>query len=706
MSTENVFEKLTDATGKVRDGMTAILEMAPSLKLYKTLVENESNPFLQSTIKTPEGVSLSTPEIKFAVFIKELYERGELKVVEKLLKGEVGDLLDDSVTNDVSEESEEEVEVEIIEEVFTDNHIVKSEPAVEVVHRRNREFDLFTENNPPALPVINEPQLLAKVFTHQSIISTLNISEEDKVKAHNERLEFLGDAFLQFLSTLIIYERFPHFNEGQLSILRSKIVSNNRLLKLSQIYKFDKQLKKNFNDTAILTGNNKLYADVFEAYLGAIADQYMLETVDGETRTDTFLKGWFEAKEWIEELCEEQLRTFDPSIVYKMQYSKSGKQELRLLIGQEIIPDYVRCDLPGRRMLSCVKIGSKVYGYGIGTSNKEADSRAAVDAMANPGLKKICPPELWNKFEESIGLNENGGLKFDQYDTPISQAELKVLEKAMVLKYKNGPLKFLASHNNRTALLVDEEERKKVVKQIEDKFSIENTNGELSSEVKSEEGEDEEDEKEEGVSAKMKNETQRRTLLGVDGDEILKDVLGGISSSFEKKNGNSREDEEKKKKTRKQKYYSKEYTMGRGGIFGEEARDVRIGECKVKKGIARNKVYRIVESEIDFEGPNSKSQIREMLCHEVLEKAREVDMKSKNYINGIYVRRGGAPSYIFYKTIEDEYLCELWFGNRQIVGYGLDKNKKFASQKAAMLAWKREEFYGDDDDEEEEVENF
>ncbi|TID28477.1 hypothetical protein CANINC_002472 [Pichia inconspicua] len=682
MSAENVFERLSDATNKVREGLTTILDIAPNLKLYKTLIENENNPFLQSTIKT-EGLSLSASEIKFAVSVKELFDEGELDVVGKVISGEIDDLwnyVEEKCTK--KEETVSTEEVEMIDEVSTEDQIIKSEPVLEVVHKRNRVFDVFKDDNPPPLPVINEPQLLAKVFTHQSIISSLNISEEDKVKTHNERLEFLGDAFLQFLTTMIIYERFPHFNEGQLSILRSKIVSNNRLLKLSQIYKFDKQLKKNFNETAILTGNNKLYADVFEAYLGAIADQYMLESVDGETRTDTFLKGWFEAKEWIEELCEEQLRTFDPSIVFKMQYSKSGKQDLRLLVGQEIVPIYIRCDLPGRRMLSCVKIGSKVYGYGIGTSNKEADSRAAVDAMSNPGLKKICPTELWNKFEESIGLNENGGLRFNQYDTPITESELGILEKAMVLKYRHGPLKFLASHNNKKALLVDEEERNRVVKEIEEKFSIENTADEIASGSVEEIKGDDVGELEKTDNA---DKSHLQALLGVDGEKILNDTIEEISSKIFKpidlsdskstSRGSSSSSFEVKPK---KKHYPKQYTMGRGGIFSEEADIVRIGECKVKRGIARNKIYQIIESDIGAEGPNNSNQIREMLCHEVLEKVSEVDMQSKNFINGVYVRRGGTPSYIFYKTINDEYLCELWFGNRQIVGYGLDKNKKLA----------------------------
>lgn len=730
---KNVFVQLQEASTSIREGFKTILEVAPDITLYNTLIESQNNPFLKGLMNTG-NVDLNDSEIKFAVQVKELYESGKMDIVKSLVNGNLDNVIeslkssskfsdsesskakttpkdhcDDAIdmkkddttynpeivgsetnpyvddiankggktntsesqngnssekTSSSAEHNFNGPEVdEDISELYTGVALVSSSTVHHAnethdsIHKRNRNFQIFKEEKPPKLPEIHLPELLAKVFTHQSVLNYLNIPEEAKVHSHNERLEFLGDAFLQFVVSMIIYEKFPNFNEGQLSILRSKIVSNSRLLKFSQIYGFDKQLKKNFNDTSILTGNNKIYADVFEAYLGAVAEQYMLETKEGETNVNDFVRGWFVAKDWIEELCEEQLRTFDPSIVFKMQYSKSSKQDLRLLLGQLNVPDYIRCNLSNRRILSCVKVSKKIYGYGIGTSNKEADARAATDAMSNPGIRKICPDDLWKKFEDGVGVTEQGALKLDQYPTIVSKKDMDILRKEIAIKYKNGDIKLLASNNNPISLLIDDRTRETVNKELKELHSIDNTNGEI------------------GISN------------NIDGEGRLKDI-------------NSEKDN---KKYPKDKFYSKEYTMGRGGIFAEEYQRVSKGESKYRGGIHRNAKYIIMDEGED--GSGSVNATRSIMCHEVLVKCDDIDMDSKNRMNAIFSKRGGIPGYITYKTANGEFLCEMWFSNKQIVSYGLDKNKRLASQKAAMLAVKREEYYADSVSDEGELED-
>jgi dsRNA-specific ribonuclease len=586
----------------------------------------------------------------------------------------------DDADADADGDEDEDDDHEDISELFTSE--VAS--AIEVskdnlhIHKRNRIFDVLKVEAPPKLPVINDDDLLHKVFTHQSVMSYLNIPEQAKVQMHNERLEFLGDAFLQFVSSMIIYEKFPNFNEGQLSMLRSQIVSNNRLLKLSQIYGFDKQLRKNINDTSIIVGNNKIYADVFEAYLGAIAEKYMMETAEGETNVGAFMKGWFKAKDWLEELCEDQLRSYDPSLVFKMQYCKSSKQDLRLLLGQLNIPEYIRCNLSNRRILSCVKVTNKIYGYGIGTSNKEADARAATDAISNPGIKKICPSDLWKKYEDTLGLDENGGLKIDQIPTMITPKDMDILRKEIAIKYKNGKIKLLISKNNPISLLIDDKQRALVNEEMEAKHAIDNNFGELVGINTIENKDTNNEEEDDDASTNKTRDSQNKRL-----------------KDSSKLNGKENKDS-KEKDDSNEHYYSKEYTMGRGGVFGDEFQRIRKGSTKQKGGICRNGIYEIMD--IAEGGVTNRGSTRSLACHEVLVKLGNVDMDSKNRINAVFAKRGGIPDYMTYKTVNDEYLCELWFSNRQIVSYGLDKNKRMASQKAAMLAWKREEFYGYEDD--------
>lgn len=756
MEDTNVFCQLKEASENIVKSFRTIIEMAPNLKLYNTLLESSKNPFLKSILQTPNDIDLSDEKIKFCVLIKELYEAGELDIVKCLINGDDLEVFIENLKAKIVEESNQEInesdeskDVKVTREkeetvtsetdINTDKvdlnidsttsnssgatsstniesndvkiddsiKVNKEEVRIEVnigsiyendepsgediselytseivnpaqdskglnINKRNRKFEIINHEEPPKLPPITNTELLVKVFTHQSVIGYLNIPERNKVNLHNERLEFLGDAFLQFLSSMIIYEKFPEFNEGQLSMLRSQIVSNNRLLKLSQIYKFDKQLKKNMNDTSIISGNNKIYADVFEAYLGAIAEQYMMETVDGETNVDDFIHGWFNAKEWIEELCEDQLRSFDPSLVFKMQYCKSSKQDLRLLLGQLNIPEYIRCNIGNRKFLSCVKIANKVYGYGIGTSNKEADARAATDALCNPGIKKICPSDVWKKFEDNLGVDENGGLNVEQIATNVELNDLATLKKEIAIKYKNGTIKLLVSKNNSHSLIIGDTERENVRIEIESRHAIDNTEGEI---------------------------LNGEAITGSNSELLLQSSSNSSSKSDEQQtdvedmNISNTDYRRVKNHTKpRDKYFSVEYTMGRGGVFGDEYTYVKKGSTKQKGGIRRNGVFEIME--IGDAGMSDRSDARTIVCHEVFVKCENVDMDSKNRINSVFAKRGGTPGYITYKTVNDEYLCELWFSNRQIVSYGLDRNKRMASQKAAMLAWKREEFYG------------
>ena len=57
----------------------------------------------------------------------------------------------------------------------------------------------------------------------------------------NEQLEFLGDAVLGFVISRVLYERFPHFSEGQLSKLRAYVVSARHLIKVARRLQLDRK---------------------------------------------------------------------------------------------------------------------------------------------------------------------------------------------------------------------------------------------------------------------------------------------------------------------------------------------------------------------------------------------------------------------------------------------------------------------------------
>src|SRR4051812_45848348 len=63
--------------------------------------------------------------------------------------------------------------------------------------------------------------LLKQAFTHRSYIN----ENRDSNWGHNERLEFLGDAVLELVTTDFLYKKFPDMNEGDLTSIRSALVN-------------------------------------------------------------------------------------------------------------------------------------------------------------------------------------------------------------------------------------------------------------------------------------------------------------------------------------------------------------------------------------------------------------------------------------------------------------------------------------------------
>src|SRR5215207_11286351 len=71
--------------------------------------------------------------------------------------------------------------------------------------------------------------LLTRALTHRSYVNENPNSQED-----NERLEFLGDAVLDFIVGEWVYDRFPEMPEGDLTKMRSALVRNDQLAEFSR----------------------------------------------------------------------------------------------------------------------------------------------------------------------------------------------------------------------------------------------------------------------------------------------------------------------------------------------------------------------------------------------------------------------------------------------------------------------------------------
>ncbi|KAL9005715.1 MAG: hypothetical protein Q9188_001528 [Gyalolechia gomerana] len=126
----------------------------------------------------------------------------------------------------------------------------------------------------PALPEIQNPQFADAPFTHRGTLGEAERAHRDMSSMNYERLEFLGDAYLELIASRVILPRFPGFDPGKLSQTRQLLVCNETLANFSERYAFDTRArlppeikrKKGSQEKAWI----KVMGDIFEAYVAAL----------------------------------------------------------------------------------------------------------------------------------------------------------------------------------------------------------------------------------------------------------------------------------------------------------------------------------------------------------------------------------------------------------------------------------------------------
>lgn len=109
-------------------------------------------------------------------------------------------------------------------------------------------------------------QLFEQAFTHRSWVN-----ENPGKSENNERLEFLGDAILEFIVSLAIYNELPDKEEGYLTALRANLVNTQNLARVALTLNLGGELRlsKGEDDGGGRT-NESLLADTVEALVGAL----------------------------------------------------------------------------------------------------------------------------------------------------------------------------------------------------------------------------------------------------------------------------------------------------------------------------------------------------------------------------------------------------------------------------------------------------
>ncbi|MFI3280656.1 MAG: ribonuclease III [Rikenellaceae bacterium] len=177
---------------------------------------------------------------------------------------------------------------------------------------------------------------------------------------NNERLEYLGDAVIESVTSDYLYIQYPLENEGFLTQLRSKIVSRQSLNKLARAIGLDKHIISKANGTF---SQKHIFGDAFEALMGAV---YLDKGYDFTNRL--LINNIYYKHLDIDELLYSETD-------YKSRLIEWSQKE-HLAIEFRTCNDKESTSLRPL-FYSKVIIGGVEVGHGIGESKKEAEQRAA-----------------------------------------------------------------------------------------------------------------------------------------------------------------------------------------------------------------------------------------------------------------------------------------------------------------------------------------
>lgn len=213
----------------------------------------------------------------------------------------------------------------------------------------------------------HNPQLLRSAFVHRSFLH--EHPERFPELSTNERLEFLGDAVLNFLTAAWLFTRFPTKTEGELTSLRAALVKTATLAGFARELDLGRHiLISRGEDTPTARNRSALLADVFEAVLGAI-----------------FLdQGIAAARVFIEPYLDRQIAAIEAGLVAQVDYRTQLQERVQARFNQT--PTYQTIAVAGpdheRTFTMEVHVGDRLLGVGSGPSKQAAAQAAAQQALA------------------------------------------------------------------------------------------------------------------------------------------------------------------------------------------------------------------------------------------------------------------------------------------------------------------------------------
>lgn len=219
------------------------------------------------------------------------------------------------------------------------------------------------------LPKFKNQKLFEQAFIHRSYLN-----ETKEKLSSNERLEFLGDSVISFVVSKKLFEKYPNFNEGLLTNLRSLLVNTKSLAETASELNFGNYLKLSKGEEESKGRENQsLLADCFEAFVGAlfvdqgieVAFNFVSEVLIPKANHYVEKRAFKDPKSLLQELVQSQRQG---SLLYKV-ISEAGPAHAKMFkVG--------------------VYIDNSFVGEGKGKSKREAEESAAKQALENINLNK------------------------------------------------------------------------------------------------------------------------------------------------------------------------------------------------------------------------------------------------------------------------------------------------------------------------------
>ncbi len=205
-----------------------------------------------------------------------------------------------------------------------------------------------------------DKELLKKALTHTSYAYEHSIES-------NEKLEFLGDSILEFVSSEYLYFNFPKLKEGEMTKVRATVVCESSLYKIAKKLEFGKFLYLGKSELA--TGGNDrpaILADSVEAVIAAIfmdgglepAKQFIIENLSSEI-----------------EIASKNVGLKDYKTVLQEKLQIHGDVKIEYTIINEKGPDH------NKTFEAELKCNNRKLATGTGKTKKQAEMKAAEKAL-------------------------------------------------------------------------------------------------------------------------------------------------------------------------------------------------------------------------------------------------------------------------------------------------------------------------------------